>query len=162
MRFFLTLTFVVLAFSTRAQAQGYKSEEDVQLTIRTLTLLPVFDNMRGIYSRPVESYLVDKLKDGHRFEYVEAGTSGPVLTPDELEDDPETVKNIFQGLSADAFVATSISKGPAGIAIKMDLFLKSDQQLLAQESLSGLQRFDTEGIKKQCEDLLDKLFKKIP
>jgi hypothetical protein len=163
MRFFLFLTLVVFAFAARAEVtSGYKSDEDVQLTIRTLTLLPVFDNMRGIYARPVEADLTDKIKAGHRFEYVEAGTSGPVMTPDELEDDPTSVKNIFQGFAADAFVVTSIIKGPGGIAIKMDLFLKSDQQLLAQESINAIQRFDTEGVKKQSNDLLERLLKKIP
>ncbi len=163
MRFLLCLTIVGLGVISQAEtSSGYKSEEDVALTIRTISLLPVFDNLRGIYARPVESDLTEKIKGGHRFEFVEASTSGPVLTPDELEEDNNSVKSIFSGMAADAFVATSISKGPGGISIKMDLFLKSDHQLLGQETTTGVQRFDVDGIKKQSAVMLEKLFRHIP
>ncbi len=163
MRFLLSLTIVGLGLFCHAQSSsGYKSDEDVALTIRTLSLLPVFDNLRGIYARPVETALTEKIKSGHRFEFIEATASGPVVTPDELEEDVANIKSMMKGLTADAVVATSISKGPGGIAIKMDLFLKADQTLIAQESLTNIQRFDVDAIKKLADQLIEKLFKKIP
>lgn len=163
MRFLLCLTIVGLSLVSRAEVNsGYKSEEDVALTARTISLLPVFDNLRGIYSRPVEADLIEKIKSGHRFEFVEATTAGPVLSPDELEEDVDSLNSIFQNATADALIATSISKGPSGIAIKMDLFLKADRLLLAQEALSNIQRFDVEAIKKLTADMYSKLVKHLP
>ncbi|HEX4925830.1 MAG TPA: hypothetical protein VFV50_17185, partial [Bdellovibrionales bacterium] len=53
----------ILAISGTAFAQGveksavYVSEVDEQLTLRKFTVLPVTDNLDGIYARPLESHL---------------------------------------------------------------------------------------------------------
>jgi hypothetical protein len=65
-------------------------------------------------------------------------------------------------MPSDAFIVVSITKGPSGISLKMDLFLKSDQKLLAQESVNGLQRFDVESLKHQADEMLDKLMRHLP
>ena len=163
MRFLLALTIVGLGLICHAQSSsGYKSDEDVALTIRSISLLPVFDNLKGIYSRPIEAAITDKLRTGHRFEFIDAGTGGTMITPDDLEEGGANEKNLLKELSADAAIAVGISKGPAGISMKMDLFLKNDQLLLAQETQIGIQRFDVEAIKKISFDLLERLLKKVP
>lgn len=174
MRFLPQLTFVlppviVIAFALTtmhiAFAQDksvYKSEIDSQLTIRTISLLPVFDNLRGIYSRPVEAHLVEKLSKGHRWEYADANFSGPIVTPDELSENPTMISSIATGLTADAFIATSIIKGPGGVAIKMGLYLRHDAKLFAQEVRTGIQTFDTDSLKNQSEDMFKKIVKKLP
>ncbi len=168
MRIPASLTFVVplifcISFDAQAQDKSiYKSDIDSQITIRKVTLLPVFDNLRGIYSRPVETYLIDFLNKGHRWEYAEANLTGPIMTPDELSDDPNLVKNISSSVTADAFIATSIIKGPSGVAIKMDMYLRNDSKLIAQESITGLQTFDVESIKRQSETMFKKIIKKLP
>jgi len=161
---FVAIHFLISLPGT-SQAQGrstYSSEADQLVTIRSLSLLPVFDNLRGIYSRPVESHLIDQLKKSHRWEYSEANTSGPIRSPEELEESPAELQSLATGIKADAFVSTSVVKGPAGITIKMSLFLKSDQKLLAQESLIGSKQLDVEAVKRNSADLINKLLKKIP
>lgn len=160
------LTFVLLSLiSINSFAQNravYRSGADDLITIRKITLLPVFDNLRGIYSRPVETHLTDILSHSHRWDFTPSNTSGPMMTPDELEENLSAVTSISQGLDADAFIAMSISKGPSGITMKMDLFLKADQKLIAQESISEIKSFDVIGIKKQAESLMNKLFNHLP
>ncbi|MEQ1666181.1 MAG: hypothetical protein ABL927_12485, partial [Bdellovibrionales bacterium] len=160
------LTFVLLSLiSINSFAQNravYRSGADDLITIRKITLLPVFDNLRGIYSRPVETHLTDILSHSHRWDFTPANTSGPMMTPDELEENLSAVTSISQGLDADAFIAMSISKGPSGISMKMDLFLKADQKLIAQEFVSEIKSFDVIGIKKQAESLMNKLFNHLP
>lgn len=165
MRLFSLLTLVLLCCVSSAQGKSiYKSASDELVTIRTLSILPVFDNLRGIYARPVESHLVERLKSNHRWENLDTNMSGPVLTPDELEENAEALKSLFLSNSRgpDAFIATSITKGPSGISMKMSLFLRADQKLFAQETFSGLQSFDVESVKRTAEDLFKKLVKKIP
>lgn len=164
------LTFVqhalsVFFFLSPAMAQEkavYRSEADTLVTVRKIALLPVFDNMRGIYSRPIESYLHDSLKNNHHFELVEPNAAGPILTPEEIEDSPAQAKEISKSLSADAFIASKVVKGPSGISISMSLFLTKDARLIAKQEMGGIQRLDIEGLKRQSEDAMNKLLKSLP
>lgn len=159
----LLLTLALASNIVSAQNKStYKSEADTLVTVRSISILPVFDNLRGIYSQPTERHLIDLLSKGHRWEFVESNVTGAILTPDELESDAEAVKNLASGLSSDAFLSSSIVKGPGGIAIKMSLFLKSDQKLIAQESLTEFQSYDVDAVKRQSANMLTKLLAKLP
>lgn len=160
-----TLVLTILSATIHAAAQEkavYRSEADDLITVRKVAILPVFDNLRGIYSRPVESFLIEQLKDNHHFEMAEATTTGPILTPEEIEEDPNLVKNISQNLQADAFIASKVVKGPSGLSIRMSLFLTKDQKLLAREEAQGIQRLDVETVKKQAAEVMNKLFERLP
>ena len=163
MRYLLSLTLVLFVFLSSAFGQSsYTSETDKLITVRTISILPIFDNMRGIYSRPAETHLFEQLKSLHQFEISPATLAGPILTPDELEQNSEVRESIANSIATDAFVAASVIKGPSGIAIKMSLFLKADKKLLAQEVVSGLKRYDVETVKKQSLESFKKLLGKLP
>lgn len=156
-------TIVLFVFiATQNSFAAFKSEVDDLLTVRTIAILPVFDNLQGIYARPVESFLIENFAKDHRFEYVRSNFAGPILTPDELEESPEKVASVSASLNADAFVATRITKGPRGIAIRMGLFLTKDSKLLVQEELSDFKRQDLESLKKESLELLSKLLRGLP
>ncbi len=158
-------TLCVFLFLVSAQAQEkavYRSEADSLVTVRNIALLPVFDNMRGIYSRPIESYLRDSLKNNHHFELAEPNSAGPILTPEEIEDSPSQAKEIAKSIDADAFIASKVVKGPSGISIAMSLFLTKDAQLIAKQELNGIQRLDIDGLKRQADDAMSKLLKSLP
>jgi hypothetical protein len=140
----------------------YRSEADELITIRKIAILPVFDNLRGIYSRPVENHLIDQLKDNHHFEMAEATATGPILTPEEIEENPKTIAEISQGLQADAFLASKVIKGPSGLSMRMSLFLTKDKKLLAREDSQGFQRLDVESVKKHAAELMAKVLRKLP
>ncbi|MCB0350719.1 MAG: hypothetical protein KDD38_06015 [Bdellovibrionales bacterium] len=157
------MTLVLTSQVTLAQSKSsYTSEADTLVTVRTISILPVFDNLQGIYSQPIERALVDSLNKSHRWEFSEANTTGAILTPDELESDPDAVKNLAAHLNSEAFVSAGIIKGPGGITIKMNLFLKSDQKLLAQETLTGFKTFDVATVKKKSEEMMERLLNKLP
>ncbi|MEK6554112.1 MAG: hypothetical protein AABZ31_02640, partial [Bdellovibrionota bacterium] len=46
--------------------------------------------------------------------------------------------------------------------IRMRLFINKDPKLLARQEIAGIQRLDIEGLKKQSEDLLNKLLRSLP
>lgn len=160
---FSSWTFVQTARSQPVeQGSLYKSEVDQLLTIRSISVLPFSDNLQGIYSRPIEAHVIETLKKTHRFDYLPANSVGPILSPQELEADHAKAQQLAASVPADAFIVAKIIKGPKGINLRMDLFLKADAKLLLQEQLEDYQIFDVENLKAQAEDLLQKILKKIP
>lgn len=164
---YVQLTTFAFSFFVFAHAQAqdktvYRSEADTLATVRKISLLPVFDNMRGIYSRPIESYLQDSLKQNHHFEVVESNSAGAILAPEEIEESPNQAKEIAKSLEADAFISAKVVKGPAGISMTLSLFLTKDAKLFAKQELNGIQRLDIDGLKKQADDLLNKLLRSLP
>jgi hypothetical protein len=140
----------------------YKSEADDLVTIRNLTLLPVFDNLQGIYSRPIEAHLLEKLKKNHNLEYSDSQTVGPIVTPEELESSEDLLKQTADGINSDAFIAYSVIKGPKGVDLRASLYLKADYKLFATVSVNDVQKLDIDSLKTICANTLADLLKKIP
>lgn len=155
-------------FPTKVLAQSatsgatYKSEIDELLSIRTISILPFSDNAEGIYARPLESHLTDVVGKMHRWDLRPVNTVGPVLSPEELEEDSAKARTMAGGVSADAFLAGRISKGPNGITIVLSLFLTKDAKLLAKGTLKDSRIFDLAELKKEMEALLGKITTQLP
>ncbi len=160
------ISFSTFVDNAHAQIQEkeslYKSAIDDLLTIRTISVLPFSDNLQGIYARPLEAHIVDILKKSHRFDLLEANTVGPILSPEELETNPKQAEQIASSITSDAFIVAKIVKGPKGINIKLDLFLKRDAKLLLQEQIENYQIFDVANLKVQMSELLNTMLRKIP
>ncbi|MGE0762773.1 MAG: hypothetical protein AB7N80_05800 [Bdellovibrionales bacterium] len=140
----------------------YKSEVDELLTIATISVLPFSDNVQGIYARPLENHFNETLGKMHRWNLTPVNSVGPVLSPEELAEDLDRAKQMAGGISADAFFAARISKGPNGIAIVLSLFLTRDAKLLATATLKDGKRFDLNDLKGELDGLLNKVLAQIP
>ena len=171
----LSLVCVLLAISSgyRTLAQDklpekitekstYKSSADDSLLIDRVSVLPFTDNLQGIYARPLEAHMISLVDKMHRWNYVAANTSGPLLTPEELESSPDQAIKVSQNLDADAFFAVRVTKGPKGISIHMSLFLTKDGKLFAQAVLKDYNQYDIAELKEQIQNLLRQLVTKIP
>ncbi len=141
---------------------SYHSNEDDLLTIKKVSVLPMLDNVKGIYSRPLEDHLIDIVKKQHNWDYSPINLSGPLVTPEEMEENSQVVSQVSNGLDAEAILATRLTKGPSGIAMKLDLFLTKDGRLLAQTEVSNYNRFELTELKAKMTDLFSELKKKIP
>ncbi|MCB0386203.1 MAG: hypothetical protein KDD43_12490, partial [Bdellovibrionales bacterium] len=119
-------------------------------------------NLQGIYSRPLENFLIEKIKEDHHWDFVQANTIGPVLSPMEMEHDPAIVRQVSQGLNADAFLVAKVTKGPNGVALRLDLFLVKDALLLAQAEVSNLQQFDIKSLQEQTLVLWSRIQSQLP
>lgn len=144
------------------QSATYVSQIDEDLTIRRISLLPVIDNVDGIYARPIESQLISLVKASHRWDFVESNLAGTVPTPSELEESPAEVEKLSRTLEADAFLSAIASRGPNGLSLKLNLFLKKDGKLLVQETLRDHPRSDLNELKEQVRILYGRLLSKIP
>lgn len=144
------------------QSATYKSAIDEQLTIRKITVLPGSDNTDGIYARPLETHLVSLVKQSHRWEYAESGITSLPKTPLDLEENPDLVKSVLAPLDADAAVLPIVTRGPRGLSIRLDLFLKSDGKMLAQETVRDYTRFEMVDVKAVMSGMYKKLITSVP
>ncbi len=140
----------------------YRSEIDSLLTISHVTLLPVIDNMNGIYSSPVEKKLKELLIADHRWGFVENNLVGNVPTERELENDMDNAKRLGGDLGVDAYLTCRVTKGPKGISLAISLFNSKDGKLMVQELVKEFTRFESNAVIEQAGTLLGKVFSKIP
>lgn len=164
--FFFILIFALPAMPQQSplieQSANYVSDLDKTLTLRRVAVLPVTDNIDGIYARPMEARLIELIRESHRWDYVETKVVGQVLTPADLEADPEQVKKLAEGSGADALFALRASRGPNGVTLVMDLFSSGDGKLLLQETLKDYPQYETKELLAQVQTLYTKLVQKMP
>lgn len=166
------LAFVLIAFvatgierasaQTIEQSATYVSQMDADLTLRRVSVLPVSDNVDGIYARPIESQLISLVKEAHRWDYVEAKIDGAMPSVGELEEKSESTKKIAAQLDAEAFFVAAASRGANGLTLRLDLFLKKDGKLLAQDIVKDLPRFETAEVREQIKSMYRKVVSKLP
>ena len=143
-------------------APAFRSQIDERLNLLKISVLPFTDNLEGIYARPLEAHFIQLVSDMHRWDFVPAHGTGPLLAPEELEEDPAKAKQITQGLGVDAFFAARIVKGPAGVAVSISLFEAADGKLLSQSSLKDYKQFDLGSLKKETTRLLGEIVRRLP
>ena len=147
---------------TQEQSATYISQIDEDLTIRRVAVLPVVDNVDGIYARPIEAEVINLVKASHRWDFVESDIAGAIPSAIELEENPSEVQRITKSVDADAFIMAAASRGPTGLSLRLNLFLKRDGKLLAQEVLKDHQRFELPEIKSRTGELYKKMVSKLP
>jgi hypothetical protein len=132
------------------------------LTVQKVSVLPFTDNLQGIYARPLEAHFIQLIEKMHRWDYVPASLSGPILTPEEMESSVDKAHQASQGLGADAFFATRVTKGPNGVTVHMSFFLTKDGKLLSQAILKEYKQFNIESLKEQVQQLLSEIVSHLP
>lgn len=165
---FTLFACVAVSFANRTFAQDtdvksvYRSATDELLNIEKVSVLPFSDNLQGIYSRPLEAHLIKLVEGMHRWDYVPATTSGPVLSPEELESDPKKTLQVTQGLNANAFFVGRASQGPNGVSIHLSLFLTKDGKLISQALLKDYKQPNLEDLKNQLEKMVKEITARLP
>jgi len=167
-RIFKTTFIAASLFSLLALGQNiekaatYVSEVDDSINIRKVSVLPVVDNVEGIYARAFENEVIASIQNDHKWDYLEAKTIGPVASPYDLENDPTQVMALGKTIGADALIASKISKGPEGISMKMSLFLSNDGKLLITNEQEKIQNFDLKNIQAKAKEMLSNIRSRIP
>jgi hypothetical protein len=159
---FLSLSAIAQQEQKVQTAAVYKSDVDDLLTIKSITVLPATDNVGGIYSHALEEELKNQIDKNHRFKFVDSQFAGALISPDDLETKPQQIKDITQNINADAAVASRITKGPDGITIQVDLFLKADGKLVSKEITKEKSSFDIKQIKAATAETFGKVIRQIP
>ena len=98
---FLVVPFSLTAFSQAKVQEKIVSEDDQFLSIKTLVVAPLIDNVSGIYGDAVNSMLKTSLEDDHRWELL-AWKAAPGTNTKALDSDGEFSKSYLKNLGADA------------------------------------------------------------
>jgi len=144
------------------QSATYVSQIDSDLTLRRVAVLPSSDNVDGIYARPIESQITSLVKDSHRWDFSDATVSGAMPSISDLEEQPALALKTFGKLDADAFLVAVASRGAMGMSVRLDLFLKKDGRLVAQEAFKDNPRTEIPQLKEQIKILYSRLVAKLP
>jgi hypothetical protein len=102
------------------------------------------------------------VRGSHRWDLAEGAPSGQLPSVVEMEENPAEVLKATQSVDADAFVVAAVSKGPNGLSIRLNLFLKKDGKLLGQELLREHPRFELSEIRDRVNDMYKRLVARLP
>ncbi len=150
-----------LSPSTFAQRTILKSSVDDSISIKTITVAPVIDNVSQIYSKPLTSQLRNIVEADRQWN-LRSFPDSIKTTPEEFEDNPEAVKAALKKAGTDALLSTRLTKSPNGIQLKLNLFLATDGFLLAQENLQDYPGFEISDLRGQLEVLYKKIKSSLP
>lgn len=161
MKFYSALLILLCSHLTFGQSIKFISETDQDLTIKKVVVVPLVDNIKGIYATPLSQTLESAISDDKQWEVVPL-SKNISFTPEEYEEKPESVKSVLKKSQADALVTGRISKGPNGITIKLSLYSGKDGLPTSIESSQDYQGFEIQDLKNQILPLTAKLKSKVP
>ncbi len=153
---------VFLSTFAMAASNAYVSEIDKSFTVHKVGVLPVVDNVGGIYSRSVESKINELIKESHRFDLIEIKSADARKTIDDYEVDPEAIKNIGKKYGVDAVISARVGKKEKTIDIILDMFLTADGLLLSQDRIENEPQFEISDVERKTIELYSRVVGKLP
>lgn len=145
-----------------AQSIKYSNPLDQETTITRVAIYPVFDNTKGIYSKPAQEVLNDSLKFDSQWS---AGTlvfNDKLVPPEELEDIPKLSEKLMKDSDINGIITLRISKTSVGFNLKMNLFSGPGGKLLVTDTIEDYQGFSVEDISDQVKNLYNRIKTKLP
>lgn len=164
--------FILVGSTLQAQAQEsaknkspfpvkYRSLVDQNMLIKTVTLAPVYDNMNGIYSKPIQKLLVDLLQSDKAWGYAEVvGADNKFIENYDLN--PNDVLETLSKTNAQGLITAFITKGPRGLSAKLKLFTHDEGLILLEESVDDFNAFEVSKLRNQFVQMYANLKNKLP
>lgn len=143
------------------QKSKFVSLTDEDLTIKSVVMGPVADNVSDIYAKPLRSALSQVILNDKQW-LIALDMSDKNITPESFIENTNSTIELLKKNKAEALITARISKGPGGINLKLQLLTLPDGRLLIQESAENIDRFETSDIKDQFIILYRKLMRKMP
>jgi hypothetical protein len=161
--FFFSAVFCSQVYGPDVLAQtNYVNPLDKSLTIKRVAILPVHDNVSGIYARTVEAKLLDLVKASHRFDLVDVKDFNVQLSLDDYAKDSELVKSYKAKHNVDALIGGRILKQERTIDVALQVFLTSDGKLLVEDKTDNISQFRTSEIEATTAEHYHRLINRLP
>ena len=141
-------------------ARGFVSLPDQDLSVKTVTMAPLSDNVDGIYARPLNDTLSELLRNDPQWNL--ALFPNFTVKTELLPDNPAEVQKILRAAHADALFTGRLLKGPGGLNLKLTLFVGSSGLPLAQEEVTETQAFDTAHVRELLTETFRRLRSRLP
>jgi hypothetical protein len=161
--------FLILSVSAQESAKNkspfpvkYTSLADQQILIKTVTLAPVYDNLNGIYAKPVQKLLIDLLQSDKSWGYAEIVGHDQNKFIENYDLYPADVLEVLTKTKAQGLLTAFITKGPRGLNTKLKLFTQDQGLLLAEESVEDLNTFEISKLRVQFTQMYQNLKNKLP
>ena len=158
------LFFVLFSPLLKAVELGqvtYETEMDKKIQLEKVALLPGFDNMNQVYSKPLTEYLRQILLKEHRFTLVEKD-SYLSFPAEEYFKSQKELQTYFRDAPFDFAFQVNLLRQPKGLSLILTMYWKDDAAPLAQDSIRDLQSYDTPNLEKELSTLYRALLKKFP
>ena len=140
----------------------YTSLADQNILLKTITLAPVYDNMNGIYSAPIQKLLVELLQNDKAWGYAEIEGISKNYFVENYDTNPNDVLETLAKTRAQGLLTAFITKGPRGISAKLKLFTHDQGLLLNEEVVEDLNAFEVSRVRESFVTMFHNLKNKLP
>jgi hypothetical protein len=156
----LTISFFNSPIASAVETK-FVSGLDADIGITCVAIVPIADNVEGIYSRPISPLLKEWFESDRRFEFKYLSDSKPI-TPESLETSAERVLALQKKSACNSVLAGRLTRGPGGLELKMSLFAGGRGILLATRSENMASIFETSDVMKRVNSMTEELFNSLP
>lgn len=140
----------------------YVSQIDQNLSLKLITLAPVYDNLNGVYAKPVQKLLIDLLKADKDWGYAEHPQLNQKIFIESYDINPNSVLSILQKTKAQGMLTAYITKGPSGLSLKLKLFTQDGGLLLLEESYQDFSAFEIYRVQLEFTRLYHAIKNRLP
>lgn len=153
--FFLTF---FAGFVAHGQTQpSYVSAVDKDLSIRQVAVFPMTDNLSGIYAGPLTESLRSRISMDPRWSLVETGNFSIGL-----EESSARIQEAMKTLKANAVLTGRVQKGPAGLSLRLTLYVGSSGLPLLVEEVVEPRQFSIDRMTALLKESLQRLRDRLP
>lgn len=154
---FFCLTFFAIFFAEAQMQPSYISAVDKDLSIQRVAVFPMTDNLSGIYAGPLTESLKSRLSMDPRWSLVETGN----LSLD-FDESSARIQEAMKTLKADAVLTGRVQKGPAGLTLRLTLYVGSSGLPLLVEETVEPRQFSLDRMNVLLKESLQRLRDRLP
>lgn len=140
----------------------YVSDIDQKISIKTVTLAPVYDNVNSVYSAPIQKLLVDLLQSDKVWGYAGYPDTSQKVFIETFDTKPKEVLDILTQTKTQALLTAMITKGPHGLTARLKLYSQDQGLILLEESFQDLSTFEIAKVREEFVTLYHRLKNKLP
>lgn len=174
--YFLSVLLSGSIFGSLAQAQDtagslknkrpfpvkYTSEVDQKISLQTITLAPVYDNVNRIYAEPIQKLLIELLQNDKVWGYSAFPDLNKKIFVETYDSKPQEVLDILTQTKTQGMITAIITKGPAGMTVKLKLYTADQGLLLSEETFQDQNTFEIPKLREEVVTLYHNLKNKLP
>lgn len=140
----------------------YSSIADEKILLKTITLAPVYDNLGGVYSQPIQKLLIDLLQTDKSWGYATYVDDNKTKFIENYDTNPNDVLETLIKSQAQGLMTAFITKGPRGLNAKLKLFTHDQGLILIEESIDDLNAFEISKLREYFVSMYQALKNKLP
>lgn len=154
---FLQIILPSIVFAQGGVSVQYKSADDELLNVENIAITNVIDNVNGVYSKTLTTWLTDRIEDDHQWNPINVNET---FKTDFL--DPLEVQKIMANTKSQAVMTSRILRGPQGLNLRMTLYMGSDGRPFIQELRTSPKTDSLDDIKKEFQKLYEIVHNRLP